>query len=175
MMTDGVIAQQRSFPRSIVPIIINRRSRGAIDALIALSVWGLLIALATGGGNEVRIYVERAHVTEALTAATLIKQEMVAAYASTGHWPESTIVPAAPDATPSATVSDVHYEDGAFTFELTRKTNVYHLSFRAAVSEASPQSPVLWLCGYADSPIGYKTFAANRTDIPAQYLPSACR
>ena len=49
------------------------------------------------------------------------------------------------------------------------------LSVRPAVVEDAPIVPVAWICGYAPVPGNMTVKGANRTDVPARYLPFKCR
>ena len=49
------------------------------------------------------------------------------------------------------------------------------LSLRPAVVEDAPIVPVAWICGFAPVPGNMTAKGANRTDVPARYLPFKCR
>ncbi|MCK5925877.1 MAG: pilin [Methylococcales bacterium] len=49
------------------------------------------------------------------------------------------------------------------------------LSFRPAVVENSPQSPVAWSCGYAEAVNGMKAIGDNKTNVPPAFLEMGCR
>ena len=156
-----------------LPVIAGRRFRGAIEVLIAFSTWGILAAVAAGFRS---VYVERAHIVEVLHAATVIKQELTLVYSNSGDWPAAVSLPNLISADEVRKgIESVDYQAGAFTFNLTRKDRTYRVGFRAAVSAQDPRAPVLWLCGYAQAPAGYRVSGVNRTDIPRLFLPSACR
>jgi hypothetical protein len=135
-------------------------------------VWGLLVALAV---SAYKVYVERAYVAEALTHAITIKQEMTASRAETGRWSAVVTVRIPSVENRKRPAPEVEYAEGGFTFVLLNKTARRRVSFRAAVAESIPRAPVLWLCGYASPPAGYRVIARNQTDIPMLYLPAACR
>lgn len=146
----------------------SRRLRGVFELAVVLAAAGVLVGLAVAG-HEVQ--VERAHVANALHRAIHIKQEMAGAYAAYGHWPAPQELPGDD---PGGTLR-TEYANGAFTLLVEGERATYGVSFRAALPESSPRAPMLWLCGYAAVPPGYRTVAGNRTDIPAEYLPAACR
>lgn len=150
-------------------VVVNRRLRGVIDFIAALGIWAVLVgaAAATYG-----VYVERAYVAEALSQASLIREEFGVRYAESGLWPtdiDISMMESEAIARPSPKL-EVH--DGAFSFVFAAG---HRVSFRPAVSMASPRAPVVWLCGYAAAPAGYRVAAANRTTVPMLYLPGACR
>lgn len=49
------------------------------------------------------------------------------------------------------------------------------LSLRPAIVADAPVVPIAWVCGYASVPGKMTAQGANRTDVPAGYLPLKCR
>jgi len=49
------------------------------------------------------------------------------------------------------------------------------LTIRPAVVDDAPIVPVAWVCGNAEVPGKMTVKGENKTDIPASYLPFACR
>ena len=48
-------------------------------------------------------------------------------------------------------------------------------TLRAAVIEDAPIVPVTWVCGYAEAPDKMTLHGQNQTNVPAAFLPFACR
>ena len=75
-------------------------------------------------------------------------------------------------------VSSVEVSDGAFHILLGNKVpeplKGKYLTFRPAVVDGSPASPISWLCGYAKPVDGMQAIGDNRTNINTEYLPSEC-
>ena len=159
-------------PTANIPVSVTRRLRGCLELVLVLLVWGVLVALPI---SSYGVYVERAYVAEALFQATVIKQEMTAWRAVTGGWPAAVDMPGIDGQGQDRRSVKVEYAQGGFTVLLGRNNVVHRVGFRAAVSESSPHAPVVWLCGYAPIPDGYRVVAGQHTDIPMLYLPSACR
>lgn len=155
-----------------VPVFITRQLRGLIEFVLASSVMAVLVVLAL---PSIALYVERAHVTEALIGATVIKQELTAMRSTSGRWPLEVRAPIPAKQDGNRSAATVQYEEAAFTMVLKRRDAIHRVSFRAATVPAQPRAPVLWLCGYAAVPAGVEVVAPNRTDIPMAYLPQACR
>jgi type IV pilus assembly protein PilA len=155
-----------------IPVFVTRRLRGCLEFVLVLLIWGVLVALPI---SSYEVYVERGYVAEALFQATVIKQEMTAWRAVIGDWPAAADMPNVDVQGNDRRSLRVDYEEGAFTIVLRRNNVIQRVGFRAAVSESSPRAPVVWLCGYASPPDGYRVVASPRTDIPMLYLPSACR
>jgi len=49
------------------------------------------------------------------------------------------------------------------------------LSLRPAIVADAPVVPIAWVCGYASVPDKMTVLGQNRTNVPAAYLPLACR
>jgi type IV pilus assembly protein PilA len=49
------------------------------------------------------------------------------------------------------------------------------LTLRPAVVDDAPIVPIAWVCGLAPVPGNMSAKGANRTNIPANYLPLKCR
>lgn len=150
-------------------VVISRRLRGVVDFTMALGVWAGLVAVAAASYG---MYIERAHVAEALAQAGVIKQEIGVRRAESGKWPAEIPFPLTQVENPRRPSPQIEVEEGAFTFVFRAG---HRVSFRAAVSTASPRAPIVWLCGYASAPPDHRVAAVNRTDIPMLYLPAACR
>ena len=159
-----------------IPVFVTRRLRGCVEFLLVLLIWGVLLAIAA---TSIEVYIERSRVTEVFSFVPVIKQELTAMRAETGRWPAVVNIPVVGSQREGHNISKyiakVEYEEGAFTVVFQRSNTTYRISFRAAVSESSPRSPVVWVCGYASPPAGYQVIAGNRSDIPIPYLPSSCR
>jgi type IV pilus assembly protein PilA len=46
---------------------------------------------------------------------------------------------------------------------------------RPAIVTANPNSPISWLCGYAEPVNGMSAIGKNHTTVPSLYLSPACR
>ena len=76
-------------------------------------------------------------------------------------------------------ISAVAVEDGSIHITFGNRANgVINgkiLTLRAAVVEDAPVVPVTWVCGYAEAPEKMTIHGQNRTNVPAAFLPFACR
>jgi type IV pilus assembly protein PilA len=76
-------------------------------------------------------------------------------------------------------VSSVTVEAGAvhvvFGNQANGAINGHTLSFRPAVVDGVPMVPIAWVCGPAPTPDKMSAKGADRTDIPAKFLPINCR
>jgi type IV pilus assembly protein PilA len=79
----------------------------------------------------------------------------------------------------SDSVSSVAVQDGSIHITFGNRANgVINgklLTLRAAVVEDAPIVPVTWVCGYAEAPEKMTLHGQNQTNIPASFLPFACR
>ena len=150
---------------------VSRRMRSVFDLAITITTLGVLVGTAAG---TYHIYLMRAHVGEALMMAASIKERLTENFYLTGEW--SSRDPGIFDLSGNdRTIKRIDYEKGGVTFAIERGDANYLLSFRAALPDASPRSPTLWLCGYAEAPDAYHTIAVNRTNLPLAYLTAECR
>ena len=123
--------------------------------MIVVSIIGILASISL---PHYHVYQKRTEVTEALTLATTIREDITAFYMHSLTFPRDNNqagVPA-PDKLISNRVSQMVIEDGALHITLGNKIakNLRGkvLSFRPATVDGSPVSPISWLCGY-DQPI----------------------
>jgi type IV pilus assembly protein PilA len=49
------------------------------------------------------------------------------------------------------------------------------LSIRAVFVKDSPASPISWICGYDEVPMGMTSAGINLTDVKNIFLPGRCR
>jgi type IV pilus assembly protein PilA len=150
---------------------VSRRIYGIFDLAITIMILGILIGLSAGTYDA---YIMRAHVGTALVNASMLKEELAEHYYLTGEW--SSADPGIFDFSyRGEEVEFITYVKGGLTFSLEHNGTHHLLSFRAALPERNPRSPMLWLCGYDEVPTGYHAVAKNRTNIPLEYLPAECK
>ena len=75
-------------------------------------------------------------------------------------------------------VTSIVIEDGAIHVTLGNKIakplRGKILTFRPAVVDGSPTSPISWLCGYDEPVDGMSAIGVNKTSIDKQYLSGSC-
>jgi len=148
-----------------------------IELMIVVSIIGVLAAVAL---PAYQIYVLRSHVAEPLTYAGNIRQPITQFYVDNLEFPKNNKqarLPA-PDKLISNKISGVEVINGAFHILLgnnvPKPLRGKYLTFRPAVVEGSPISPISWLCGYTEPVKGMAAVGENKTDIEEMYLPSEC-
>ncbi|MDH5354291.1 MAG: hypothetical protein OEY09_07600 [Gammaproteobacteria bacterium] len=140
-----------------------------LDHIFSTVILGLLVGTSL---SIYRDYVERSRVTQAIHMAPIINQHYVEQFNATGKWTvPSTLDDYDLSIDDSESIVDIQFEDSAYTFALKlSQDKPYKLSFRVAEGLR-----VNWLCGYQKPLTGHRPLVANKTNLPVDYLPLACR
>jgi type IV pilus assembly protein PilA len=123
----------------------------------------------------------RDQVVEAIPLADIVKAPVAASWLVLRTLPADNAAAALPaqDKIVSNLVSSVALEAGAIHITFGNRANGSIrgkvLTLRPAVVEDAPIVPVAWVCGLAPVPGNMTAKGANRTNIPANYLPLKCR
>ena len=137
-----------------------------VELMIVVSIIGILASIAM---PQYQNYIHRTEVTEAITMAANIREDVTAYYTETLEFPrdnQQAGVPQ-PDKLIANRITGVEIENGAIHVTLGNKiAKPLHgkvLSFRPATVNDSPTSPISWLCGY-DKPVdGMTAIGANKS------------
>ncbi|GAA5218162.1 pilin [Corallincola platygyrae] len=149
-----------------------------IELMIVVSIIGIL---ATVSLPAYQIYVQRSEMTEAISMADHVKSRITKFYADNLYLPKDNREAGVPDANLliGNRITGTRVINGAIHVTLGNKASQAlqgkTLSFRPAVVKGSPSSPIAWLCGYSEAVEGMTAIGENRTDLPSEMLPSACR
>ncbi len=149
-----------------------------IELMIVVTIIGILASVAM---PQYQNYIHKSEMVEPLSMASTLRQDVTAFYVETLTFPSNNAQAAipAPDKLIGNRITGIEVVNGAIHITLGNKIakplNGKVLSFRPAVVDGSPKSPISWLCGY-DTPVkGMTAIGDNRTTVPADFLPSACR
>ena len=149
-----------------------------IELMVVVSIIGILASIAM---PQYQVYLHRSEVTEALSMAANIREDVTAYYVETLDFPRNNRQAGVPE--PEKLIGNriigVEVEDGAIHVTLGNKIakplQGKVLTFRPAIVDGSPKSPITWLCGYDEPVKGMSAVGRNVTSLPDEYLPAACR
>jgi len=141
-----------------------------ISALVITSLAGIM-------ASHFPNYATKAYLTEALTKISVARTEITTDYYQLGHWPEAQTLEKNSD---DGGIIDQITFDGKGTINVifnNQKPILSNriLSFTAAHLPNIDSSGILWICGYASLPEGFKTMGVNITKIEPNKLPNSCK
>jgi hypothetical protein len=143
---------------------------------VMIAIVGILAAIAI---PAYQAYTIRAQVAEGFVLTEPLKTAVVKSYQSNAVWPSSISELRLSQPMSGQYVADLAVDSGTITVTYGNRANPlianHRLSLRPSLGD---NGLVLWTCGYSfssGSQDGANPPAPNLTDIPLQYLPSACR
>jgi type IV pilus assembly protein PilA len=156
------------------------RSRGftLIEIMVVLGIVAILALMMVPTYHQRAV---REQVIEALPLAELAKNPIALSWALARAFPKDNAAAGLPPAEKIVgnLVSAVSVEEGAIHVRFGNRAYSQIrgkvLTLRPAVVEDAPIVPVAWVCGFATVPDKMTVKGANKTDVPAQYLPARCR
>ena len=149
-----------------------------IELMIVVAIIGILAAVALPAYQS---YTIRAQLVEALVLVDELKPNIKEYYKDRGRFPKDNEQAGLPgeDLLLGNYVQGMAVANGAVHITMGNKVNQHMqgkiLSLRPIVVAGSPASPFSWVCGNSEVPDGMEAAGDNNTDIPAEFLPSACR
>lgn len=157
--------------------MIKEKGFTLIELMVVVSIIGVLASVSL---PQYQSYVHKSEVVDALSMASTIREDVTAYYVESLEFPKDNLqarVPL-PDKLISNRVTSISIKDGAIHITLGNKIakplQGKVLTFRPAVVDGSPLSPISWLCGYDKAVSGMSAIGKNETTIPNEYLPNSC-
>ena len=144
-------------------------------------VLGIIAILAM---MSLPLYIERnvqQQVKEGVAFAEFMQRGVSTAYAITGTLPKDNAAAGipAPEKIIGNYVTSGTVADGVITlvFGNLAVSNIKgkRVTLRPGYVPDAPQVPLSWICAFGRIPSGLTVAGSNATDIPAQWLPVACR
>lgn len=156
----------------------NNQAFTLIELMIVIAIIGILAAVALPAYQD---YTIRAKIAESLSLSREIQNTVNEYYKYHTEFPKDNLEAGAPkpEHLLGNYVSSIEVADGALHITLGNKINQpvkgKVLSLRPLYVEASPTSPISWVCGGDTPPKGMLASGKDRTNIEPKYLPMSCR
>lgn len=149
-----------------------------IELMVVVAIIGILASMALPNYQS---RIIKAQITEATEIADSLKKAIDVYYHTAHSFPADNAQAGLPkaDYLLGNYVTGVEVVQGAIHIHLGNRINAHVkgkiLTFRPAVVENSPVSPIAWLCGDAEAVSGMTAVGENKTDVPAEFLEMNCR
>lgn len=149
-----------------------------IEVLVVMVIVAILALMAVPSFQD---QIIRDQITSSLPLADIAKPPNAATWSTLQTFPPDNASAGLPSADKivNNAISSVAVQDGAIHVTFGNRANGVItgkiLTLRAAVIEDAPIVPVTWVCGYAEAPDKMTLHGQNKTNIPASFLPFACR
>ncbi len=157
---------------------MQQRAFTLIEMMIVVAMIGIMATMALPTYHD---RVIRTQIEEALALSDIAKQAVTEYFEQTQRFPRDNLqamIPP-PEKLIGNFVKGIQIQDGAIHVTLGHRVNAHVndkvVTLRPATVDGSLQSPISWLCGYAQPVSGMTGAGSNRTSVPENYLPLPCR
>lgn len=149
-----------------------------IELMVVVAIIGILASISLPAYQD---YIQRSEVVEALSMANTMREKVTRHYEENLEFPDNNEQAGVPE--PNKLIGNrikrVVIESGAIHITMGNKASAplqdKVLTFRPAVVNGSPESPISWLCGYDEPVSGMDAIGNNKTDLENKQLPASCR
>ncbi|HEV7820416.1 MAG TPA: pilin [Burkholderiales bacterium] len=155
--------------------------RAGFSLIEVMVVFAIIAILALMAAPSFQDQIIRDQINKALPLADIAKTPNAVAWGMLQTFPTDNASAGLPpaDKIVNDAISAVTVQDGSIHITFGNRANGVItgkiLSLRAAVIEDAPIVPVTWVCGYAEPPDKMTLHGQNQTNVPAAFLPFACR
>jgi type IV pilus assembly protein PilA len=156
----------------------QQRAFTLIEMMVVVAMVGIMATMALPTYHD---RVIRTQIEEALALSDIAKQAISEYFERTRRFPRDNrqaMIPPS-DKLIGNFVKGIRIQDGAIHVTLGNRVNAHVnskvITLRPAMVDGSPQSPISWLCGYAQPVSGMTGVGSNKTSVPENYLPFPCR
>jgi type IV pilus assembly protein PilA len=154
---------------------------GGFSLIEMMVVLGIIAILALIAAPSFQDQIVRDQISTALPLADIARKPVEVSWLLVQKFPADNAAAGLPVAEKIVNnyIKSVEVLDGAvhITFGNRANGNIKGkiLTLRPAVVLDAPVVPVAWVCGLAEAPEKMTTLGESRTNIPANFLPIACR
>ena len=156
----------------------SRNGFTMIEIAVVLAIVGILAVLAIPSYQD---RIIRDQIVSATPLADIAKAPIALSWSALQAFPDDNTAAGLPPAEKIVNnyISSVVVEAGAIHITFGNSVNGLIkgkiLTVRPAVVADAPVVPVTWVCGNAAAPSPMTVKGANKTDVPANYLPYNCQ
>lgn len=149
-----------------------------IELMIVVAIIGILGSMAL---PTYQSRIIRAQISEGVAITDHVKKGITEYYLKSHTFPADNAQAGLPKSTYliGNYITEIEVAQGAIHVHLGNRINAHVkgkiLTFRPAVVENSPTSPIAWVCGEAQAVPGMKAVGDNKTNVPPLFLEMDCR
>lgn len=158
--------------------IVNSKGFTLIEIVVVLAVVAILLTLSIPNTSNRTTQIQ---IKESLNLLDKFKRQVADSYHTNGVFPADNAAAHLPEADKilGNYLSSLSLNQGAMHLTFGNKAHPLiadkQLSVRPVFVDASPNSPISWVCGYDDIPNGMQASGDNLSNIERTQIPLLCR